>query len=111
MGSSMPSFPDFVTLLPVFAGRFQANRLAADGCEVLFASYPAGTVIEEHTHDTDNWGVITKGALLLTMEGGDTHYGPGDWYEVRAGVAHSARFDSDTAEIEFWFDPAVVAAS
>jgi quercetin dioxygenase-like cupin family protein len=107
----MPSFPDFVTSLPIFAGRFHANRLAADGCEVLFASYPAGTVIEEHTHDTDNWGVITKGALLLTVAGKDTRYGPGDWYEVRAGVPHAARFDSETAEIEFWFEPAMAAAS
>ncbi|MFM9936924.1 MAG: cupin domain-containing protein [Novosphingobium sp.] len=107
----MPSFPDFVTSLPVFAGRFQANRLAAEGCEVLFASYPAGTVIEEHSHDTDNWGVITKGMLLLTIAGEDTSYGPGAWYEVRAGVPHSARFDEETSEIEFWFNPSVGAAA
>ncbi len=106
----MLSFPDFVTSLPVFSGRFEANRLAAEGCEVLLASYPAGTVIEAHTHDTDNWGVITKGALLLTKAGEDTRYGPGDWYEVRAGTVHSARFESDTAEIEFWFEAAVGAA-
>ena len=107
----MPPFPDFVTSLPAYAGRFQANRLAADGCEVLFASYPAGTTIEEHTHDTDNWGIITQGALLLTTAGDVTRYGVGDWYEVRAGVPHAARFDVDTAEIEFWFKPSVGTGS
>ena len=105
-----PSFPDFVASLPVYAGPFHANRLAAEGCEVLFASYPAGTAIEEHFHQTDNWGVITKGELVLTMAGEVVRYGPGDWYEVRAGVPHSARFDSETAEIEFWFEPAAGAA-
>ena len=31
--------------LPAFEGPFDTHRLAADGCDVLVASYPAGTVI------------------------------------------------------------------
>jgi hypothetical protein len=34
-----------------------------------------------------------------------TTYGPGDWYEVRAGVEHAARFEQETDEIEIWFSP------
>lgn len=97
------AFPEFVGRLPVYAGRFAANRLAAQDCEVLFASYPAGTAIAAHSHDTDNWGVITKGALYLTVDGEERRYGAGDWYAVAAHVEHSARFEDDTAEIEFWF--------
>ncbi|MET0362562.1 MAG: cupin domain-containing protein [Sphingobium sp.] len=99
------AFPDFVRALPVYEGRFAANRLAAEGCDVLFATYPAGTAIEEHHHDTRNWGVITKGALYLTVEGEERRYGPGDWYTVAANLPHSARFEEETAEIEFWFLP------
>ncbi len=70
---------------------------------MLFATYPAGTVIEPHRHDTDNWGVITKGEMLITVGGRETSYRPGDWYHVAAGVEHSARCVEETEEIEFWF--------
>jgi quercetin dioxygenase-like cupin family protein len=96
-------FPNRIRALPPFEGPFDAFRLATDECEVLFASYPAGTTIEPHSHETDNHGVITQGALFLTVDGEERFYGPGDWYSVAAGVVHSARFEIDTSEIEFWF--------
>ena len=99
------SFPDRVRALPPFDGPFDAFRLAAEGCEVLFASYPAGTVIEPHTHETENCGVITAGELILRTDGAERRYGPGDWYHVSPGQEHSARFEVDTSEIEFWFAP------
>jgi quercetin dioxygenase-like cupin family protein len=37
------------------------------------------------------------------MDGRESRYGPGDWYHVPPGISHAARFDQDTAEIEFWF--------
>lgn len=99
------AFPDRIRTLPPFDGPFDAYRLNAEGCTVLFASYPAGTTIADHAHDTDNVGVITRGRLDLTMAGVETSYGPGDWYRVDADVVHAARFDVDSAEIEFWFRP------
>ena len=42
----MTHFPDRVRLLPKFNGQFDAYQLNAEGCDVLFASYPAGTVNE-----------------------------------------------------------------
>ena len=101
---SKPHFPELVRALPEFDGPFDAFRLAAEGCEVLFASYPAGTVIEPHTHPTRNVGVITEGALILTKGNEVTRYGPGDWYEVLANEEHAARFDVATSEVEFWFE-------
>ena len=99
------SYPDKVKQLPLYDGRFDAYKLAAEGADVLFASYPAGTEIPAHTHDTDNHGVITKGELLLTMNGETTRIGVGQWYHVPAHVEHAARFDVETDEIEFWFKP------
>lgn len=96
-------FPERIRALPAFDGPFDAFRLAAEGCEVLFASYPAGTVIEPHTHDTDNCGVITAGELILETGGSERRYGPGDWYRLAPGQEHAARFEVDTSEIEFWF--------
>lgn len=96
-------YPELIRSLPAFEGRFEAFRLEAKDCEVLFASYPAGTVIEPHCHDTENVGIITKGQLLLTIDGKTSVITAGQWYHVPAGVEHGAEFKDDTAEIEFWF--------
>ena len=95
--------PPSIRALPPFEGPFDAFRLGAEGCEVLFATYPGGTSIDPHRHETDNVGVITAGALYLTVDGVESRYGRGDWYHVPPGVEHGARFEQDTAEIEFWF--------
>lgn len=103
MGST-DHFPPEIGALPAFEGPFDAFRLAAQGCEVLFATYPAGTSIALHRHPTNNVGVITKGELRLTIDGYVTVYGPGEWYHVPPEVEHGAEFAVDSAEIEFWFD-------
>lgn len=104
MASRIDHFPPEIESLPDYEGAFDAYRLAASGCDVLFATYPAGTHIDAHTHETNNVGVITKGQLTLTIDAEVTTYGPGEWYHVPAGVAHAAHFDVDSAEIEFWFE-------
>ena len=98
-------YPDKIRSLPLFDGQFDAYKLAAKGAEVLFASYPAGTTIAAHKHDTDNHGVITRGELILTLGGVESKIGAGQWYHVAAGVEHAARFELETDEIEFWFKP------
>jgi quercetin dioxygenase-like cupin family protein len=96
-------YPDKIKSLPLYDGRFDAYKLAAQGADVLFASYPAGTRIPPHQHDTDNYGVITRGELLLTLKGEQTRIGVGQWYHVPAFAEHSAEFDVETDEIELWF--------
>lgn len=98
-------YPDRIKQLPVFDGRFDAYRLAAKDSDVLFASYPAGTEIPPHSHATDNYGVITRGELILTTNGGQQRFGVGDWYHVPANTVHAAAFATETDEIEFWFAP------
>lgn len=100
-------YPDIIKKLPLYDGRFDAHKLEAKGSDVLFASYPAGTTILPHTHDTDNHGVITRGELLLTINGNLQRVKLGEWYHVPAHVEHSAVFEVETDEIEFWFRPSV----
>lgn len=96
-------YPDLIKSLPKFDGQFEAFKLEAKNCDVLFASYPAGTFIAAHTHVTDNVGIITQGELLLTMDGRTQRVSAGQWYHVPALKEHAAQFDEYTAEIEFWF--------
>ena len=99
----MAHFPQLLRNLPAFEGPFDAFKLKAKDCDVLFASYPKGTVIPPHDHDTENVGVITQGELILIVDGKETRYRAGDWYHVPAGRKHAARFEVETSEIEFWF--------
>lgn len=103
--SSHTSYPDLIQQLPRFAGPFDAHQLSADNCDVLFATYPAGTQIPEHTHHTENVGIITRGVLLLTMDGVTKSFGTGQWYHVPANKPHAAEFPEEACEIEFWFKP------
>ncbi|NJL84742.1 MAG: cupin domain-containing protein [Leptolyngbyaceae cyanobacterium SM1_1_3] len=98
-------FPDRIRHLPKYDGPFDAFHLVAQGCQIYFASYPAGTVIEPHHHETDNYGLITQGELILILAGQQQRFGVGQWYHVSAGEQHAARFEQPTAEVEFWFDP------
>jgi len=98
-------FPRLLRELPPFEGPFAAYKLEAKDCDVLFASYPKGTKIPSHSHETENVGVITQGELILTMNGKETRYRSGQWYHVPAKAMHAARFEVETSEIEFWFQP------
>ena len=96
-------YPDKIKTLPLYDGRFDAYKLEAKDSDVLFASYPKGTSIPPHTHDTDNYGVITRGELILTINDVAQKYGVSDWYHVPANTEHAAEFEVETDEIEFWF--------
>jgi Cupin domain len=96
-------FPSQIRELPPFDGPFDAYRLAAEACDVLFATYPAGTKIGDHHHDTDNVGVVTVGELILRIDGTETRHRPGDWYHVPPRKTYAAGFELDGAGIEFWF--------
>lgn len=96
-------YPNRIKQLPLFDGRFDAYQLEAKDSTVLFASYPAGTSIPPHSHETDNHGVITRGELILTMNNQTIRVGVGEWYHVPAHVEHAASFEVETDEVEFWF--------
>jgi quercetin dioxygenase-like cupin family protein len=99
----MSHFPELLRGLPPFEGAFDAFKLEAKDCDVLFASYPKGTTIAPHRHETENVGVITQGELLLTLNGAERRYKVGEWYHIPANAEHAARFEVETSEIEFWF--------
>lgn len=103
--SKNTEFPAPIRRQPPLEGHDGALKLDPEGCDVVFASYPAGQVLEPHSHETDNVGVVTRGAILLTMNGKSERIGPGDWYHVPAGTEHAAEFLEETTEVEFWFHP------
>ncbi|TDC85501.1 cupin domain-containing protein [Micromonospora sp. KC606] len=84
--------------------RIPARKLPADGCDVVFATYPAGLTLTPHRHDDlDITGVVTRGLVRLTIDGDERRYGPGDWFHVPPSVEHSALYEQETSEVEIVF--------
>ena len=96
-------FPDKIRSLPAFHSSFDANKLTTENVDIYFASYPQGTEIDFHQHDTDNHGVVTQGELILIVDGKEKHFNLGDWYHLEPNQIHAAKFAKDTSIIEFWF--------
>ena len=96
-------FPEKIRSLPIFKGRFDANKLTTEDVDIYFASYPQHTEIEAHQHDTDNHGVVTQGKLILIIDGRERYFNTGDWYHVAPNQIHAARFEEDSSIVEFWF--------
>lgn len=96
-------FPDKILTLPIFKGRFDANKLTTENVDIYFASYPKNSAIEPHQHETDNYGIVTQGELILIVDGKEEYYPLGEWYHLKPDRVHAAKFLQDTSIIEFWF--------
>lgn len=99
------ALPSRIKALPKRQGLLEAFTLAAEGCDVLFVEGPAGTSLPSHTHDTDNVTAILSGAAIVTVDGQERRYAPGEWYETAAQEPHAVRFDADTVQVELRFTP------
>ncbi|MBM3505872.1 MAG: cupin domain-containing protein [Alphaproteobacteria bacterium] len=99
-------FPERMRELPRFGPSLDVFSMMASGARALFGSYRAGVTLAPHAHDTDNYGTILEGELVLTVDGAERTYRAGDWYHLPPNTSHASRFPKATRQIDFWFDPA-----
>jgi len=71
------------------------DRLRERGFHASRHVYPPGTVFEEHTHDMDKIDAVLSGRFRMTARGEEAVLEPGDWLELPAGTAHTARVVGD----------------
>ena len=72
--------------------------LAADGFgPPLDRRMEAGQVVPEHTHPFDARLLILDGAFILTCQGETRRYGPGEAFELAAGIPHAEAFGPEGA--------------
>jgi quercetin dioxygenase-like cupin family protein len=99
-------YPEFITRLP----RVQAPKRGVQGWlsqardhqVVFFEIEPIGE-IPPHSHG-EQWGIVVEGEMELTIAGMTQRYGPGDSYQIPAGVEHSARFLTHFRAIDVFAD-------
>jgi quercetin dioxygenase-like cupin family protein len=71
---------------------FEASLRAEGFAEVLNRRIEAGQVAPEHAHDFDVRILMLEGEFVLEQSGESRRYGPGEVFEVPAGVPHAESF-------------------
>ena len=75
-----------------------AAALAAEGyAGPLDRRMEAGQVVPEHSHPFDVRLLVLEGEFILDQGGTSRRYGPGEAFEVAAGVPHAERFGPEGA--------------
>lgn len=71
--------------------------------QMAFFDLPAGGSIPPHSHG-EQWGLVVKGEMDLTIDGETRRLGPGDWYRIGAGVEHYATFVTRIQVLDLFAD-------
>lgn len=69
---------------------------------VFFDIKPIGKVAE-HSHGAQ-WGMVIEGEMKLTIGNHTKVYKKGDYYNIPAGIVHSAFFKCQTQVMDFFED-------
>lgn len=77
--------------------------LQGESRQMAFFDLPEGGSIPPHHHG-EQWGLVVKGEMDLTIAGEARRLGPGDWYRIPAGVDHSARFVTRIQVLDLFAD-------
>jgi quercetin dioxygenase-like cupin family protein len=78
--------------------------LVGEEAAAVFVHFHERTEVGRHSHGAQ-WGVVISGVMLLELDGVTTRLGPGDWYDIRAGVGHGAVVEPGTVLIDLFDEP------
>ncbi|MEZ0075394.1 cupin domain-containing protein [Planotetraspora sp. GP83] len=83
-------FPEFIRALPEADIPIDGVSawMTVDKGLALFFELPGGSQSPDHTHG-DEWGLVIRGQVDITIDGVTTSYKAGDTYFVGEGVVHS----------------------
>ena len=65
---------------------------------------PQGLRIARYSHGAQ-WGTVLEGQIELTIGGETRTYGPGEAYNIPAGVLHSGKIPAGTKVIDIFEEP------
>lgn len=74
------------------------ERLRSDGYpEPQVKEYPANLDSDMHTHDASVRLLVTAGKLCVKLDSGTVAIGPGEVFDLAAGVAHAEQTGAEGA--------------
>jgi quercetin dioxygenase-like cupin family protein len=81
----------------------QGWLLQGEERQMAFFDLPEGGRIPLHSHG-EQWGLVVRGEMELTIAGETRRLGPGDWYRIPADVEHGAHFLTRIQVIDLFAD-------
>jgi quercetin dioxygenase-like cupin family protein len=101
--------PEIVTRLPEVDFPFpsttvKSSALKSDRGLLVFFQVLKDVEVPAHSHKAQ-WGTVLDGQIELTIGDETRTYGPGDSYNIPAGVVHSGRLPAGAKVIDFFEEP------
>ncbi len=76
---------------------FEAEALGQGFDEVTRRQWPAGQVVDAHTHPFGVRALVVQGEMWLMVGAQTRHLQPGDTFELENGAPHAERYGPDGA--------------
>ncbi|NBT34048.1 MAG: AraC family transcriptional regulator [Betaproteobacteria bacterium] len=79
---------------------FKARALADGFTELVFREWEPNRIVTEHRHSFVLRALVTRGSMLLTVDGAGRHLMPGDEFSLLRDVLHAEHYGSQGAD--YW---------
>lgn len=76
---------------------FSAQAQAEDFDEVVERTWPAGTILETHTHPFALRALVVSGEMWLSADGETRHLRAGDSFALARDISHAERYGEQGA--------------
>jgi quercetin dioxygenase-like cupin family protein len=99
-------YPDFFEKMPLAdlpVTTAQARMVASEDALIIFYDFKEATEVPMHSHG-GQWGVVLDGSFELTIGDETRTVGPGETYEIPAGVMHGAKVPAGVKLIDVFED-------
>jgi quercetin dioxygenase-like cupin family protein len=101
--------PDFINAFPSLDIPFPADvvtsrAIRSDAGLVVFFTFHKTMELPAHSHGAQ-WGTVVAGEIVFTIGDTTRTHGPGDSYDIPAGVLHSAQIAAGTVVIDVFAEP------
>lgn len=101
--------PEFITGLPeidtpIPATTVKTSALKSNRGLLVIFQILKDFELPAHSHGAQ-WGTVLEGQIELTIGGETRTYGPGEAYNIPAGVLHSGKIPAGTKVIDIFEEP------
>lgn len=102
-------YPDFIKSFPSLDVPFPEDvvvtrAIRSDRGLVVFFEFLKDMELPAHSHGPQ-WGTVLSGQIEFTIGGKTQTYGPGESYDIPAGVVHSAKIPAGLKAIDVFAEP------
>jgi quercetin dioxygenase-like cupin family protein len=105
MISKPTGYPEVITRLPeadISIKGIEAHVLQGEKHQLVFFEMEPSTLVPEHSHEYDQWGMMIEGTMELIIDGKTRTCKNGDEYVIPAHAKHRARFLSKSRAMDFF---------